>query len=131
MLQRILTESAGIGGVVEIHTEQMAEILSHVNTICAPLQDLAKMRDLLQTVGILANIESTRITAAVNLSGLSSEIKVLAEGIQQHVNRIADESSTLSGLLQNGVRALNKFEQQGRAQSADLIRGTESVLSAR
>ena len=128
ILQRILTESADIGEVVELSAEQMLEILTHVNTVHTPLQNLAKMQGLLQTVGILAKIESTRITASVNLSGLSSEIKRLAEEVQQHVDRIIEEASTLSEVLQNGVRELNRFAQQGRVQSADLIRNTQAVL---
>ena len=53
----------------------------------------------------LARIESTRITnMSVDLSSLSREINALAEQVQQHVDRIVNESLTLSEVLRNGVR---------------------------
>jgi hypothetical protein len=130
VLQRILNESAGISKMVEISTEQMLNILTHVNTTRVPLQRLAKMRSLLKIVGFLSRIESGRITnSEVDLSGLSKDIDGLAEEVQQHLDRICGDSSKLSEVLQNGVRELGRFGQQERAQTADLIQRTQAVLS--
>jgi hypothetical protein len=130
ILQQILTESAGVSGMVEISTEQMLEILSIVNAERAPLQKLAKMRGLLQTVGVMSRIEGARIkNTFVDLSSLSRDIDVLAGEVQQHVERIVDDASRLVEVLQSGVRELNSFGQQERMQAADLIRRTQAVLS--
>jgi hypothetical protein len=130
VLQRILGDSASISEMVEVSTEKMLEILSHVNAARGPLQRLTKMRSLLQTVGVLSRIEGGRITnTSVDLSSLSKDIDVLAEEVQQHLNRIFEDSSTLSEVLQNGIRELSRFEQQERVQTADLIRRTQSVLA--
>jgi hypothetical protein len=129
VLQRILSESAGINGTVETSTEQMLEILSNVTTARAPLQNMAKMRCQLQTVGLLSKIEGARITnAAVDLSSLSGDIDVLAEEVQSHVELLLEDSARLSEILQNGLRELNRFGQQERVQAAELIRRTQGVL---
>ena len=97
MLNRILTESAGISGMVENSTEQIIEILSIVNAERAPLQNLAKMRGMLQTIGVMSRIEGGRIkNNLVDLSSLSRDIDVLAGEVQQHVQRIVDDSSRLA-----------------------------------
>jgi hypothetical protein len=130
VLQRILTESVRVSKMVEISTEQMLDILSHVNAARDPLQRLSKMRSLLKTVGLLSRIESGRSTnTEVNLSGLSKDIDVLAEEVQQNLDRISEDSSRLSEVLQNGVRELGRFGQQEREQTADLIRRTQAVLN--
>jgi hypothetical protein len=129
VLQRILADSAGISGIVEISTEKMLEILSHVNASRAPLQRLTKMRSLLQTVAVLSRIEDGRITnTSVDLSGLSKDIDVLAKEIQKHLDGILNDSSTLSEVLQNGVHELSRFEQQERVEAAELIHRTQDVL---
>jgi hypothetical protein len=129
MLKRILAETAGISGMVEISTEQMLDILSRVNAARAPLRNLGKVRCLLQSIGVLSRIESRRITnTLVDLSSLSRDIDVLAEEIQQHLDRFCEDSSTLYEALQNGVRQLSRFGQQERVHAAHLIRQTQSVL---
>jgi hypothetical protein len=129
LLQRILADSAGASDMIEVSMEQMLEILSHVNAARVPLKDLARMRCLLQTVGLLSRIEGGRITSTlVDLSGLSSDINILAEEVQQHVDRILEDSSSLSDVLKNGVRELRRFQQQEQLPMADLVRRTQSVL---
>lgn len=129
ILQRILTESAGINKMVEISAGHMRDILTRVNATRVPLQNLAKMPGLLQTVGVLARIEGGRITNnSVDLSSFSRDIDVLAKKVQQHVGRISSDASTLSEVLRKGVAKLRSFEQQESLQSADLIQRTQSVL---
>lgn len=129
LLQQILADSQGMSEMVEISKEKMLGILSHVNAARAPLRRLTKMQSLLQTVGVLSRIEGGRITnTAVDLSGLSHDIDILAGEVQQHLNGIFDDSYSLSDMLQNGLRDLIRFGQQERAQSADLIRRTQAVL---
>jgi hypothetical protein len=129
ILQQILADSAGFNGIVEISTGQMSEILSHVNASRVPLQRLSKMRSMLQTVGVLSRIEGGRITnTSVNLSSLSKDIDVLAGEVQQHLDGICNDSLRLSEVLQKGVGELNRFGQQERAEAADLIRRTQSLL---
>lgn len=129
LLQRILADSAGVSDMVEVSTEQMLEILFHVNAARGPLKNLAKMRCMLQTVGLLSRIEGGRITSTlVDLSGLSSDISVLAEEVQQHVDRILEDSAILSHALQSGVQELRRFRQQEQLPMADLVRRTQAVL---
>lgn len=129
LLQRILADSAGVSEMVEVSREKMLDILSHVNVARAPLQRLTKMPSLLQTVGVLSRIEGGRLTnTSVDLSGLSHDIDILSAEVQQHLAGIFDDCSSLSEMLQNGLRDLSRFEQQERAQSADLIRRTQTVL---
>jgi hypothetical protein len=129
VLQRLLADSSGMREMVETSTTKMLDILGHVNAARAPLLRLAKMRSLLQTVGVLSRIEGGRITnTAVDLSGLSKDIDLLAGEVQQHLDGIFEDSSRSSELLQNGVRELRRFEEQERTQAEDLIRRTQAVL---
>jgi hypothetical protein len=129
LLQKILAESADIGGMEEVSTEQMLKILFYVNAAHAPLLRLANMQSLLKTVGLLSRIESGRSTnTSVSLSGQSKDIDVVAEEVQRHVDQISDDSSRLSDVLQQGLRELSKFGQKEQAQSTDLIRRTQAVL---
>jgi len=129
VLQRVLTDSAAISEMVEVSAQKMLDILFHVNSVHAPLHRLATTKNLLQTVGVLSRIEGGRMKGSVvDLSSLSRDIDVLAGEVQQHLDRIEEDSSTLSGLLQTGVKELSRFEQQERTQAADLIRHTQEVL---
>jgi hypothetical protein len=129
VLQRIVSESAGISKMVGSSTEQMLAILSRVDATRVPLQNLARMQSLLQTVGLLSRIEGGRnANTSVDLSSFASDIDTLAKEVEQHVDRMACDSSKLSETLKNGVRELLRFEQEERVQSADLIRRTQAVL---
>ena len=129
VLQRLLADATGISDMVELSAEQMVEILSRLNAVRPPLQNLAKTRYLLQTVSLQAKIESARITSTlVDLSNFPNEINILANEIQQHVDRILDDSVGLSEVLQNGVRELRKYQQQESLPIAELIRRTNNVL---
>lgn len=130
VLQRILTDSAGVSAMVEISTTKMRDILAHVKAARAPLQRLTKMRTLLQTIGVMSRIEGGRITnTSVNLSSLSKDIDVLAAQVVQHVQGILDDSSRLSDVLQSGVYELSKVEHEERLETANLIRRVEAVLA--
>jgi len=129
LLQRILTDSAGVSDMVVVSTEQIMEILCNVKAARAPLGNLAKMRRLLQTLGLLSRIEGGRITnTAIDLSGLSIDINELALEVQQHVDRILEDSGGLSDVLQKGVQELRRFQQQEQISMADLVRRTQGVL---
>jgi hypothetical protein len=129
VLQRLLADATGISDMVELSTEQMIEILSRLNAARLPLQNLAKIRYLLQTVSLQAKIESGRITSTlVDLSNFPSEINILANEIQQHVDRILDDSIGLSEVLQSGVRELRTYQQQESLPVAELIQRTKNVL---
>jgi hypothetical protein len=129
LLQRILTDSAGASRMLDTSTEQMLEILAIVNAERAPLENLAKLRGLLELIGVLSRIEGGRIkNTSVDLSSLSKDIDVLAGDVQRHTERIADDSCRLANVLQNGVRELNRFGQQERVQAAALVGRTQAVL---
>lgn len=129
MLQRILTDSAGMSAMVEVSTGKMVDILAHVKTARSPLKRLTKMRSLLQTVGVLSRIEGARITnTEVDLSSLSKDIDILAGQVELHVNGVFNDSSSLSQVLLEGVQELNDCQSQERTQVADLIQRTQAVL---
>jgi len=79
LLQQILTESAGVAGMVDISIEQMSAILLSVATVADPLRKLTKVRSLLNNVSVLSRIEESRIaTSSDDISALSQDIDALA-----------------------------------------------------
>jgi hypothetical protein len=129
VLQRILAETAGTGEMVETSTEKMAEILTLVNALIAPLRRLAKMRSQLQIVSVLCRIDGGRLIGKeIDISGLSHDIDALAADVQSRIDGILEDSTVLSGVLRDGVSELKKFGRQERTGANELIERTQAVL---
>jgi len=129
LLQQILTESAGVAGMVDISIEQMSAILLSVATVADPLRKLTKVRSLLNNVSVLSRIEESRIaTSSDDISALSQDIDALAGVVQQHLSSMLEDSDALHRLLRSGVSELSKFGKEERDDAAELIHKTQAIL---
>ena len=129
VLKGMLNDSAGVTKLVEIGTDTMSEILSHVKSVDAPLHRLTKMSTLLQMVSVLCRIEGGRVASGlVDIENLSKDIDRLAAEVEQHIDGILSDSSILSALLHEGLAELSRFGEQERLSANNLIERTHALL---
>lgn len=129
VLQQILSDAAGVTGMVDTSTAKMFEILSQVNALTSPLRRLAKIPPMLELISVFSRIEGGRIgDASVDVSDLSHNIDALAAEVRSRVDGMLEDADVLSHVLQESVRELNRFGQQERGGAAELIAHTQTVL---
>jgi hypothetical protein len=89
-LTEILADTERVQNLAETSQIHMSDILLCLKQSRSPLSHLAKLPDSLNAVGMLSRIEGSRLqTAAVDVSGLATDIHDLRKQVLYNVNAIA------------------------------------------
>jgi hypothetical protein len=130
-LTEILADTERVQNLAETSQIQMSEILLCLKQSRSPLFLLAKLPDSLNAVGMLSRIEGSRLqTAAVDVSGLATDIRDLRKQVLYNVNAIAEQADRLTHLVATSVQHLDKIKTQEQEQARNLVDQGRSVIEA-
>ncbi len=105
---------------------------SSVFAKCAPsFERLNKLPPRLNTVGILARIEASRLDDTnINVSGLTANVDSMAADIATHVATVATEAETLRQLITSGKNNLEASAKSDRGAGQDVVQQIQKIVDS-
>jgi hypothetical protein len=130
-LTEILADTERVEKLAEISQIHMSDILLCLKQSRSPLSHLAELPDSLNAVAMLSRIEGSRLqTAAVDVSGLATDIRDLRKQVLYNVNVIAEQADRLTHLVAASVQHLGTITTQGQEHARNLVDQGRSVIEA-